>query len=120
MNKTIMIIEDDFDTQFLFSQLLEAEGFEVVAKTSGTEALEYLASNPAPNLIFMDLNFPGGSPEDFTNKLRALPGPAARTPIVVVSGKADIADYAERLRAISFVKKPFEIDPLIDLIHRTI
>jgi len=115
-----MIIEDDFDTQFLFSQLLEAEGFEVITKSSGKEAIEYLQSNPAPDLIFMDLNFPGGSPEDFTTQLRSLPGAASRTPIVVVSGKADIGDYAERLKAISFVKKPFEIDPLIDLIHKTI
>lgn len=119
MNKTIMIIEDDFETQFLFSQLLEAEGFTVVTMSSGVEALEHLEKSSSPDLIFMDLNFPGGTPEEFNDRLRSLPA-TRETPVILVSGKADIADYAKKLNAVSFVKKPFEIDPLLDLIHKTI
>ena len=114
-----MIIEDDFETQFLFSQLLEAEGFNVLTMSSGVDALTYLESNDAPDLIFMDLNFPGGTPEEFTTRLRSLPG-NEETPIILVSGKTDIAEYAKKLNAINYVKKPFEIDPLIDLINQTI
>lgn len=114
-----MIIEDDFETQFLFSQLLEAEGYNVLTMTSGVEALEYLEKNDAPDLIFMDLNFPGGTPEEFNSRLRSFPQ-TTDTPVILVSGKSDIAEYAQKLNATGFVRKPFEIDPLLDLIHQTI
>lgn len=116
MNKLIMIIEDDFETQFLFSELLESEGYKVKSVSSGNEALETLNEGLLPDLIFMDLNFPGGTPEEFTAALRQ--NPASRdVPLVLVSGKSDIAVYAEKLNAASFIKKPFELDPLLDLIQ---
>lgn len=119
MLKTIMIIEDDLETQLLFSELLEAEGYSVLTKFNGVEALEYLETNRSPDLIFMDLNFPGGTPEEFTQKLRENPE-TTDTPVILVSGKADIAEYAKKLNATNYVRKPFEINPLIELIHQTI
>lgn len=116
MSKNILIIEDDADTQLLFTEILEIEGYQVVAHSDGKHALEYLKQNDAPSLIFMDLNFPNGTPEEFVGELRQIPG-AEATPVVLVSGKADIADYQKRLGAVSFVKKPFEIDPLLSLIQ---
>lgn len=111
-----MIIEDDFETQFLFSELLESEGYEVKAASNGVEAIEFIKEGKTPDLIFMDLNFPGGTPEDFTRSLREIPA-TAKVPVVLVSGKSDIEDYAARLNAASFIKKPFELDPLLNLIE---
>lgn len=119
MNKKIMIIEDDFETQFLFSELLESEGYDVVSKTNGKEALEYIEQGGNADLIFMDLNFPGGTPEEFTTRLRKSPG-LEDTPLVIISGKSDIADYAQRLNARSYIKKPFDLDPLLDLIQEVL
>lgn len=116
MTKKIMIIEDDVETQFLFAELLESEGYEVIGKVSGKEAIEHLNQGEAVDLIFMDLNFPDGTPEEFTKSLRALPQ-TKETPVVIISGKSDIADYAKRLNAVSFIKKPFDLDPLLNLIH---
>lgn len=116
MNKLIMIIEDDFETQFLFSELLQAEGYDVKTVSNGDEALETLNDGTKPDLIFMDLNFPGATPEQFTTALRETPN-SKDVPVVLVSGKSDIAEYAEKLKAASFIKKPFELDPLLDLIQ---
>lgn len=118
MNKLIMIIEDDFETQFLFSELLQAEGYDVKSVSNGDEALESL-NDSNPDLIFMDLNFPGATPEDFMAALRSKPS-SKDVPVVLVSGKSDIATYAEKLQAASFIKKPFELDPLLDLIQKLI
>lgn len=115
MSKRILIIEDDIETQFLFSEILESEGHIVVAKSSGKEAIDHLNHNPVPDLIFMDLTFPDGTPEEFMTSLRALPG-GGNTAVVLISGKSDIADYAQRLNARSYIKKPFDIDPLLNLI----
>ncbi len=119
MNKLIMIIEDDFETQFLFSELLQAEGYDVKSVSNGDEALESLNDGSSPDLIFMDLNFPGATPEDFMAALRSKPS-SKDVPVVLVSGKSDIETYAEKLKAASFIKKPFELDPLLDLIQTLI
>lgn len=115
MSKSILIIEDDIETQFLFSEILESEGHAVVAKSNGKEALDHLSLNPVPDLIFMDLTFPGGTPEEFMASLREIPG-GDKAAVVLISGKSDIADYAHRLNARSYIKKPFDIDPLLNLI----
>lgn len=115
MNRSILIIEDDIETQFLFSEILQAEGYGVITKSNGSDALTYLNSNPLPDLVFMDLNFPGGTPEDFTNGLRTLVG-GEKVPVIIVSGKSDIAEYSQKLKALTFLKKPFEIDPLLTMI----
>lgn len=114
-----MIIEDDPETQFLFSEILMAEGYDVVAKDNGDEALKYLGQSSIPDLIFMDLTFPGSTPEEFADKLRGMSN-GNNVPLILVSGKADIADYAQRMNAAGFLKKPFDIDPLLALVQKTL
>lgn len=117
MNKTIMIIEDDPETQFLFSEILASEGYDVVSSTNGEEAMDYIESNK-PDLVFMDLSFPGGTPEEFTSKLRSKH--ESNIPLIVVSGNNDIQEKAINLHATAFLKKPFDIDPLLLLVQKNI
>lgn len=114
-----MIIEDDFDTQFLFTECLRAEKYDVVPMDHGKKALEYLRSNGLPDLILMDLTTPFLSPEDFITGLREMPS-GSETPVILVSGKADITDYAKRLNASGFIKKPFDLDPLLAMITKNL
>lgn len=113
--KNILIIEDDPETQFLFSEILENEGHKVAAVSSGKEALAILMPTQLPDIIFMDLTFPDGTPEDFVSNLRTLPG-GELVSLILVSGKYDIADYAKKLQAKSFLKKPFEIETLLTIV----
>ena len=115
MKKTILIIEDDFETQLVFTELLRAEGYDVLTVTNGREAEAVIEDGAKPALIFMDLNFPEGSPEELTKNLRAKEE-TSQIPIILVSGKENIAEYAHKLNASNFIKKPFEIDPLLKLV----
>lgn len=119
MKKNILIIEDDFDTQLLFSEILREEGYNVVAQNDGRAAIAYLKVNHAPSLIFMDLSFPNGTPEEFVKELRVLPG-VQHTPLVIVSGNSDIEDYSKLLGATNYLKKPFEIEALLRIMDRII
>ena len=112
MNKTIMVIEDDFETQMLFSEFLKSEKFDVVSMSDGKEALEYLSKNASPDLILMDLTMPEMEPDDFVAELRKLDN-HSNIPLILVSGKSDIAAYAKKFHAQDFFRKPFDIDPLI-------
>ncbi len=117
--KKIMLIEDDFDTQFLFTECLRAENYDVVPMDHGKKALEYLHTNGLPDLILMDLTIPFLSPEEFVTNLRQMPE-GSETPVIVVSGKADITEYAQKLKAQGFIKKPFDLDPLLAMISKAI
>lgn len=119
MSNKILIIEDDLDTQFLFTEILEEEGYRVISKINIRDALEFCNTHPVPDLIFLDLMFPDGSPEEFTNEFRKIPG-TNNTPIILISGKADIAEYARKLGARTFLRKPFEIGPLLTMVSHFI
>lgn len=59
-------------------------------------ALDWLAANPAPDMIFLDLNLPDVTGLDGLMRLRAV---APRTPIVIVSSLADNRMIGAALRA---------------------
>ena len=107
-----MVIEDDFETQMLFSEFLKSEQFDVVSMSDGKEALEYLSNNENPDLILMDLTMPEMEPDEFVSELRKDDSHAG-IPLILVSGKSDIAAYVEKFHAQDFFRKPFDIDPLI-------
>jgi CheY-like chemotaxis protein len=63
MNKNgpIIIVEDDFDDQEMFSEVFEELGYknEIVFFNDGQEALVYLTSkNTEPFIVFSDINMP--------------------------------------------------------------
>lgn len=118
-SKKIMLIEDDFDTQFLFTECLRAENYEVVPMEHGKKALEYMESNGVPDLILMDLNTPFITPEEFVAKMRTFTD-GSSTPLILVSGKSDIDEYAKKLGANNFMRKPFDLDPLLSMISKTL
>lgn len=109
IHKTILLIEDDPETQLLFTQLLESYGYHVFATSDGVEALEYVRSHGVPSLILMDLTFPRITPEEFVHQLRS-EAKATDVPLILVSGKPDIQDYVDKFDAVGALRKPFDID----------
>ena len=118
-SKKIMLIEDDFSTQFLLSECLRTEKYEVIPLDHGKSAIAYLRTHEMPDLILMDLTLPFLSAEDFVSQVRELPS-GNETPIILVSGKSDVGDYAHKLQAQGFISKPFDLDPLLEMISKTI
>ncbi len=117
--KKIMLIEDDFDTQFLFTECLRAEKYDVIPVDHGKKALEYMEANGLPDLILMDLNTPFLTPEEFVTRMRTF-SDGISTPVILVSGKSDIDEYATKLGASNFMRKPFDLDPLLSMISKTL
>ncbi len=117
--KKIMLIEDDFDTQYLFTECLRSENYDVVSMEHGKNALEYMENNGLPDLILMDLNTTFLTPEAFVSKMRNFTD-GQMTPVILVSGKSDIDEYAIKLGATNFIRKPFDLDPLLSMISQTL
>jgi len=65
-----MLVEDDPETRTFLSEILEIEGFRVVAFADGIQALEYLARSAPPRLIIMDMRMPQMDGSQFRSAMR--------------------------------------------------
>ena len=69
MSKTILIVEDNELNMKLFSDLLEASGYNTVQTRNGVEAVG-LARQHMPDLILMDIQLPEVSGLEVTRWLK--------------------------------------------------
>lgn len=58
MNKRIMVIEDDECLRDLYQEVLEDEGYEVLAARDGMEGLRMM-EHSKPDLLLLDVGLPG-------------------------------------------------------------
>lgn len=56
--QSVVVVEDDPDIREAICEMLEFEGYPVVAFENGKEALERLHESPNPGLIILDLMMP--------------------------------------------------------------
>lgn len=115
--KKIILIEDDLDTQILYGECLEQEDYTVSSADDGDEALSVIREEGLPDLIILDLNFKHGTPGDFLAKVRRTEG-GEKIPVIVISGDSEIEEKTKRLGAQACLKKPFGIDPFVEIVKK--
>jgi DNA-binding response OmpR family regulator len=106
--KRILVVDDHAPTRALVRSILEAEkyeNFEIVEAGTGTDCLKAMDKKGPFDLILLDVNLPD---MDGYSVCRALRTVEAKVPIVFVTGKGDIKDYAEgrAAGADSYLVKP--------------
>src|SRR5262252_4626288 len=69
MGKKILVVEDDFDTRYGLSLILQTEGYEVVTAADGECALK-VASEQRPDLIITDISMPRLNGVEFTRRMK--------------------------------------------------
>ena len=107
MNTTlrVLVIDDDDAVSRSFDRVLSEKGFAVSTARSGPEALEDPELNKYA-VIFTDINMPGMSGLEVTEKIKAK---CPKTPVVVITGYGTEANEsrATMLGASNFIHKPF-------------
>jgi CheY-like chemotaxis protein len=83
---TVLIIDDDADMRELIRLTVEDSGIGAAEAGNGVEALDWLARNPAPSLVLLDLLMPEMDGFEFLAQLRSRPQ-SADLPIVVLTAK---------------------------------
>jgi CheY-like chemotaxis protein len=116
-DECILLVEDDTDIREEMAGLLESEGYTVAQARNGQDALEQLKSIPKPCVILLDLMMPVMNGWDFRQQQLADPA-LKEIPTVIVSGAAQALQEARTLHATAFLQKPFEIEPLLDVIEQ--
>ena len=116
--KTILLVEDDFDLRGEIQSLLEEAGYRVVPAGNGADALLILLHADSPDLILFDLMLPLMSGWDFSAEV-SRDVRLSKIPRVVLSSIADRREASVlRVPPENCVKKPFDPEELIGLIRR--
>ena len=112
MSPRIFVVDDEANIRRMVRALLEAEGFETAEAANGTAALAGLDA-AAPDAVLLDLMMPGGP--DGIGTLEQLKQRAPDVPVVMMSGKANLADAvrATKLGAFQFLEKPLTPEGLL-------
>jgi DNA-binding response OmpR family regulator len=109
MSKTVMVVEDDFDTLNPLAELLRLKGYAVVTASDAEQAI-ITARKRRPNLIITDIVLPGKSGLHFISSIRKDEA-IKTTPIIVISGCGPmILVEAESAGANVCLEKPIHID----------
>jgi two-component system nitrogen regulation response regulator NtrX len=105
MSGRVLIVDDEANIRRMLAALLDAEGYETAEAASGPAAIAAL-ERAAPDAVLLDLMMPPGP--DGLATLADLKKRAPDVPVVMMSGKATLADAvrATRLGAFQFLEKP--------------
>jgi CheY-like chemotaxis protein len=113
--KQVLVIDDEVELLESIRAILEAEGYDVVAKSNGHEALEYLRTH-RPDMVFTDVMMPLVSGYDI---LVAMNGNAVLAPIPkVLMSCVNPSVKQSTFKWDYFLRKPFSIEQLLDLITK--
>jgi len=70
---TIVIVEDQPDNLKLLTTLLTIKGHQVVGLPNGDRLTEVVRSQPAPDLVLLDIQLPGRDGYELLAELQGLP-----------------------------------------------
>ena len=105
-------MDDDPSIVAVVSDILIAEGHDVVSAENGADALTKVEGQA---LVLLDMRMPVLDGWGFTREFRAS---GKRCPIVVMTAAENARRWAEEIGAEGYLAKPFEIDALIATVER--
>jgi two-component system chemotaxis response regulator CheY len=113
MSPLIMLVEDDEAIRESIVELMEGEGYTILAAPNGAEALALLHNTAAlPALILLDLMMPVMDGFAFC-EARAKVARIADIPVVIMSADGHVRQKQDRTGAADYIKKPLDIDDLL-------
>lgn len=107
----VLIAEDDPNTRAGLKEILEAEGYDVLATKDGKDALRVFASE-SPDFVCLDIMMPGMSGYDVCREIRRSD---TTIPVIFISAKSEEIDTVVGLElgADDFIVKPFGVKEVV-------
>jgi CheY-like chemotaxis protein len=112
----VLLVEDEVLISHLVAASLSEHGFIVHVAATADEALRYMQSGGAVDVLFTDVNLPGSiNGAELAVRAREL---RPDLPIVYASGRYRSADIGRLVPRSLFVSKPYNPDDVVTLLDR--
>lgn len=107
MKGDILIVDHQLDSLNLLNNLLLSQGYEVRTATSGSRALQAVASHP-PDLVLLDIHLPGMDSLQVCRRLK-VDSASAAVPVLFLGAQFDLTDKLAAFAAggQDFIARPF-------------
>lgn len=113
---SVLVVEDEVLISNLVADALSASGFLVHEVTTADEALEYMDSGAAIDVLSTDINLPGGmNGAELAARAREM---RPEMPIVYASGRYKLSEIAPLVPRSLFMAKPYDPDDVCALLTR--
>ena len=115
---SILIVEDNYDTQLLISSILRENGYQTFLVSDGKEVISKFKSYK-PDIVLLDIQLPGKDGISILKKIKEID---QNTLVIMISGTRGIKNIVEtiKLGAYDYVRKPFDQDELLISIKRAL
>jgi len=112
---TLLVIDDDREMLAILKDFLEQEGYRVIAKLSGDNAIATVELERI-DLVILDKEMPGMNGLDFLSFLRHR---FPQTPVIFITafGGPHVAEEAIRRGAARYLEKPFRVTDLLSAVR---
>ena len=112
----IMLVDDEVSFVETMAKRLEKRNVKTITAFSGEEGLEKLKTNQNLDVIILDVKMPG---LDGIETLKELKTVSPLTEVIMLSGNTtiDLAINAMKLGAYDFLKKPCDIEELVNKVE---
>lgn len=117
----VLVVDDNATNRFVATRILDMFGCTHETADDGAQAVKAAAERPF-DLILMDIKMPVMDGVAATRAIRAMAGPAGRTPILALTANADERDEAEYCAAgmNGVAQKPIQPAALLNAVRLAI
>src|SRR5579883_12451 len=113
MTERILLVDDEKSIREALSKVLRGENYEVLLAETGKEAMDRYGTGRI-DLLLLDLNLPGGNgwaTLEWLAKVNPL------LPVVIITGRADQRELAQKAGADALMEKPLNVPLLLQTIR---
>jgi CheY-like chemotaxis protein len=113
---SVLLVEDEVMISNLVADCLSESGFRVHEVVTADEALRFIKSGANVDVLFTDINLPGGmNGAELAERVREL---RPEMPIVYVSGRYTVSEISPLVPRSLFVAKPYDPNDICALLTR--
>ena len=115
--KLILVVDDEESIRMLMVSIIGMD-YEVITKSDGQDALDYLSKGNRPDLILLDMEMPNMNGRVFVRRVKFDPR-YEKIPIFFVTSVDNplITNSFTSMGVSGFIIKPFKPKELVDKVH---
>lgn len=114
----ILVVDDEEDMRWTFTNLLENEGYTVESLADGPSAIQRIQKNDI-DLVLLDIRIPNMDGIQILEKLKSIKN---TLPVIVITGygNPETAANVMKLGAFDYLSKPFDNNKLLNMVKRAL